>query len=80
MLLLLSQQKVTTTLQDLEHLGDLGHGTCGHVVKMRHKQTNKVFAVKVSKTLFKKSVYLSPFCNDVVNVVVVSANASLVEP
>jgi len=30
----------------LEHLGDLGYGTCGHVVKMLHKPSQTVIAVK----------------------------------
>lgn len=34
-------------MKDLEHLGELGTGTCGHVVKMRHIPSNKVIAVKV---------------------------------
>ena len=29
--------KYPTPINDLEALGDLGNGTCGHVVKMRHK-------------------------------------------
>lgn len=33
-------------MADLEKLGDLGSGTCGHVVKMRHRPTGKVLAVK----------------------------------
>jgi hypothetical protein len=31
----------------METLGDLGSGTSGHVVRMRHKQTNYIMAVKV---------------------------------
>ena len=42
-------QKIQTHISELEHLGELGHGTCGHVVKMRHKQTGKIMAVKVTK-------------------------------
>ncbi|CAN7941314.1 unnamed protein product [Ixodes hexagonus] len=38
------RHRVDTT--DLEQLGDLGCGTCGHVVKMRHRPTGKVLAVK----------------------------------
>lgn len=37
-----------TDIKDLEHLGDLGNGTSGHVVQMRHKQTGRIIAVKVS--------------------------------
>lgn len=36
-----------TEIKDLDDLGELGNGTSGHVVKMRHKPTNKLIAVKV---------------------------------
>lgn len=36
-----------TEIKDLEDMGELGNGTSGHVVKMKHKLTNKVIAVKV---------------------------------
>lgn len=36
-----------TEIKDLEDMGELGNGTSGHVVKMKHKPTNKVIAVKV---------------------------------
>ncbi|XP_012287215.1 dual specificity mitogen-activated protein kinase kinase 7 [Orussus abietinus] len=39
-------QKYQTDMKDLEHLGELGNGTCGHVVKMRHKPSGVVIAVK----------------------------------
>ena len=39
-------QKYQTEMKDLEHLGELGNGTCGHVVKMRHKSSGVVIAVK----------------------------------
>ncbi|XP_033227350.1 dual specificity mitogen-activated protein kinase kinase hemipterous-like isoform X2 [Belonocnema kinseyi] len=39
-------QKYQTEMKDLEHLGELGNGTCGHVVKMRHKPSGVVIAVK----------------------------------
>uniref|UniRef100_A0A0A9Y5T8 mitogen-activated protein kinase kinase n=3 Tax=Lygus hesperus TaxID=30085 RepID=A0A0A9Y5T8_LYGHE len=35
-----------TGINDLEKLGDLGSGTCGHVVKMLHRPSNSVIAVK----------------------------------
>ena len=38
--------RVQCSIDDLDLLGDLGNGTCGHVVKMRHKQTGNVIAVK----------------------------------
>lgn len=37
-----------TEIKDLEDLGELGNGTSGHVVKMRHKQTGSIIAVKVN--------------------------------
>ncbi len=38
--------RVQTSIDDLELLGDLGNGTCGHVVEMRHRPSGKVLAVK----------------------------------
>lgn len=35
-------------VKDLEDLGELGNGTSGHVVKMKHKPTNTIIAVKVN--------------------------------
>ena len=35
-----------THIDDLELMGDLGNGTCGHVVKMRHRISNEIIAVK----------------------------------
>ena len=40
-------QKVPTRIEDLEPIGELGQGTCGHVVRMRHRRTNHEMAVKV---------------------------------
>ncbi|XP_066586702.1 dual specificity mitogen-activated protein kinase kinase 7-like isoform X2 [Prorops nasuta] len=39
-------QRYQTEMNNLEHLGELGNGTCGHVVKMRHKPSGVVIAVK----------------------------------
>ncbi|XP_051166894.1 dual specificity mitogen-activated protein kinase kinase 7-like [Leptopilina boulardi] len=39
-------QKYQTEMKDLEHLGELGNGTCGHVVRMKHKPSGVVIAVK----------------------------------
>lgn len=36
-----------TDIRDMERLEELGNGTCGHVVKMRHKHCNEIIAVKV---------------------------------
>lgn len=41
-----------TNIQDLEHLSELGNGTSGHVVKMRHKPSGALIAVKVKQALF----------------------------
>ncbi|CAG9768898.1 unnamed protein product [Ceutorhynchus assimilis] len=35
-----------TDIKDMEHIEELGNGTCGHVVKMRHKPSGKIIAVK----------------------------------
>ncbi|XP_052789585.1 dual specificity mitogen-activated protein kinase kinase 7-like isoform X2 [Mya arenaria] len=45
-LLNINGQKVPTEITDLEPLGELGHGTCGQVVRMRHKQCCVMMAVK----------------------------------
>lgn len=41
-----------TEISDMEHLGELGSGTCGQVVKMKHKPSGKIIAVKVSHPVF----------------------------
>ena len=41
-------QRYKATPEDLQHVGELGTGSCGHVVKMVHKPSGKVLAVKVS--------------------------------
>lgn len=48
LLIIFNFQKYKTELKDLEHLGELGSGTCGHVVRMLHKPSNTEIAVKVS--------------------------------
>ncbi|XP_060525167.1 dual specificity mitogen-activated protein kinase kinase 7-like [Cylas formicarius] len=35
-----------TDIKDMEHMEELGSGTCGHVVKMRHRPSGKTIAVK----------------------------------
>ncbi|XP_070499097.1 dual specificity mitogen-activated protein kinase kinase hemipterous-like isoform X2 [Chironomus tepperi] len=35
-----------TNIQDLEYISELGNGTSGHVVKMRHKPSGAIIAVK----------------------------------
>ena len=39
-------EKLKVDIEDLEPVGELGHGTCGHVVKMRHRVTGNLMAVK----------------------------------
>ncbi|CAG2201309.1 dual specificity mitogen-activated protein kinase kinase 7-like [Mytilus galloprovincialis] len=39
-------QKYQADIAELEARGDLGHGTCGQVVKMEHKSTGHLMAVK----------------------------------
>lgn len=46
-ILTINQQEYQTETRDLEDLGDLGNGTSGHVVKMRHLPTGEIIAVKV---------------------------------
>lgn len=41
-LLQVNGKRVPTKIDDLQLLGDLGNGTCGHVVKMQHKQSGQV--------------------------------------
>lgn len=46
-------QVYKTKIDDMEHLGELGSGTCGHVVQMLHKPSKQILAVKVClKLLF----------------------------
>ena len=42
----IKHQKYYSSIHDLEHLGELGFGSCGHVVKMRHPPSNATIAVK----------------------------------
>lgn len=37
-----------TDIKDMEDLEELGNGTCGHVIKMKHKASGEIIAVKVS--------------------------------
>ena len=40
-------QKIRTDVAELESKGELGHGTCGQVVRMQHKPSSMMMAVKV---------------------------------
>lgn len=44
-----------TDIKDLEDMGELGNGTSGHVVKMKHTPTSKSIAVKV---IFDSSIHI----------------------
>lgn len=45
-LLKINGQEYRTQVSDMDHLGELGNGTCGLVVKMCHKPSNVIIAVK----------------------------------
>ncbi|XP_041368873.1 dual specificity mitogen-activated protein kinase kinase 7-like isoform X2 [Gigantopelta aegis] len=45
-ILTINKQKIHTEIGDLESQGELGHGTCGQVIKMKHKGTGYLMAVK----------------------------------
>lgn len=53
-------RKYHTSIHDLEHLGELGFGSCGHVVKMRHPPTGAIIAVKVC---YAFHIYYNLLCN-----------------
>lgn len=44
-------QEHETRADELEDLGELGFGSCGHVFKMRFGKTGDVLAVKVGNPL-----------------------------
>lgn len=44
----LCMQKVACSISDLTPVDVLGQGTCGHVVKMRHRASGYTMAVKVN--------------------------------
>ena len=37
--------------EDMVHLGELGHGSCGYVIRMEHKPSGEVMAVKVRSSV-----------------------------
>lgn len=43
----INEQIYRSTLNDMQDLGELGSGTSGHVVKMRHRPSGAIIAVKV---------------------------------
>lgn len=45
-ILTINGYKYKSEMSDLEHVGELGNGTYGHVVKMRHKPSGVIIAVK----------------------------------
>jgi mitogen-activated protein kinase kinase 7 len=47
-ILKINGENFETNVNDLEYLSELGNGTSGHVVKMRHKPSGAIIAVKVS--------------------------------
>ena len=67
-------QKYATEMSDLEPLGELGHGTCGHVVKMRHKKTGAQMAVKVRVTWLNRTTIIMMHLFDIHNIAVFNNN------
>ncbi|CAG2061001.1 unnamed protein product, partial [Timema podura] len=55
-ILIINKKRYQTEIKDLEDLGELGNGTCGHVVKMLHKPSGVVIAVKVSLIILSHKV------------------------
>lgn len=51
-ILTINNEPHRSEIKDLEDLGELGNGTSGHVVKMKHKQTDTIIAVKVNQLTF----------------------------
>ncbi|CAG5130712.1 unnamed protein product [Candidula unifasciata] len=45
-ILTFGSQRLLCNVEDLQPEGELGHGTCGQVTRMRHKPTNQLMAVK----------------------------------
>ena len=41
-------QRYPIKVDSLESIGELGFGSCGHVMRMRHKESGTILAVKVS--------------------------------
>lgn len=52
-------KKLETHTSDLQELGELGNGTSGQVIKMRHISSNTYIAVKVSLLSFRWFEFLS---------------------
>ena len=48
-----------TEVGELEQVGELGHGSCGHVVKMKHSKAGVLMAVKVCQLVSAVSMALS---------------------
>lgn len=46
-ILVINDESHRTDINDLIDLGELGSGTSGHVVKMQHRPTGTIIAVKV---------------------------------
>lgn len=47
-----------SSIDELQHMGELGSGTCGHVVKMLHKPSGAVIAVKVTNIKLLTYIHL----------------------
>lgn len=49
-ILTINNEAHRSEIKDLDDLGELGNGTSGHVVKMKHNPTDTIIAVKVCTT------------------------------
>ncbi|KAH9488890.1 Dual specificity mitogen-activated protein kinase kinase 7 [Bulinus truncatus] len=45
-ILTFGDKRILSSVEDLQPEGELGHGTCGQVTRMRHKPTDNLMAVK----------------------------------
>ncbi|KAK0045278.1 dual specificity mitogen-activated protein kinase kinase 7 [Biomphalaria pfeifferi] len=45
-ILIFGDKRLLSAIEDLQPEGELGHGTCGQVTRMRHKSTGNLMAVK----------------------------------
>lgn len=55
----------STDIKEMEYIEELGSGTCGQVVKMRHKPSDEIIAVKVG--IFRFQVFLCYVCTSAAN-------------
>lgn len=59
----INDEQHQTDSSDLIDMGELGSGTSGHVVKMRHKKTDTIIAVKVCGYLTPRQIRITVQCS-----------------